>query len=241
MERLKHGEVDLDDSTGLDRNAILGCGQELVMPDGGFGFLIQSKSEATPGVNFFGRTIHPDQNLDKSDLHIGVFGEWIGEVRVDHVDGKGRRVGKRLVMLVFQFGWVWWWQVSLCYEDLGNSLGAIGIEDNTYVNPHRDGLARQPARLKPRHFHSSEGGSIKFIAMLVQELNVLRQAFLVDDHGHHGHALKVFGGHTVGVGHRDSTYHFWRGDFRAGVIDPILVWHLMNHWNRGNRILCAKA
>jgi hypothetical protein len=75
----------------------------------------------------------------------------------------------------------------------------------------------------------------------MQHLDVLGDAFGVDDHGQHGKALYIFLGDVGGVAGDDVADEDRHTDLGAGVVDAVLVRGLMNLPNRGSCILRAKA
>ena len=106
------------------------------MLDGCLGLLVEAKAEAAADAHILWKAIYTDQNGDDGDLHIRVSGEGIGEVRVHGMDGEGRRVGERIVMLVSLLRIGGAGQIALRDQNLGNGLAEIGMKDHAHVDPH---------------------------------------------------------------------------------------------------------
>ncbi len=84
------------------------------------------------------------------------------------------------------------------------------------------------ARLKFRLHYCSNGGLIEGCAVSVQELNVCRDAVVVNHHGQDGHALNFFSGHAFRVWHIYGAQQPGRCDLGSGVVHAILIRNLVD-------------
>jgi hypothetical protein len=77
-------------------------------------------------------------------------------------------------------------------------------------------------------FNRRDGGTIKCVAVRMQNLNVCRNAVGANHHGHHGHALYIFIGYVPRIRRDYGANQFGCGNLRARVVDAVLVGNLMN-------------
>jgi hypothetical protein len=77
-------------------------------------------------------------------------------------------------------------------------------------------------------FYGCDDSLIECLAVLVENLNMRRDAVGVNHHGEHSHALNVSEGNALRGWHINGAKQYRCGDLRPRVVDPILVWRLMN-------------
>src|ERR1035441_4562235 len=115
------GEIDHDFSTRGNGLTLLCGGEEPILPYGGLCLFVQSKAEAALNADILRQSICSHHHRNDGHLNPGMRYIRIYKIRVNRVDGEGRSVRQRVVMLVFEFRCIRHGQVSLGDEDFGRS------------------------------------------------------------------------------------------------------------------------
>src|ERR1039458_2506808 len=83
------GEIDHDLSICGNWLALLGGGQEPILPNGGYGFLVQSKAKSALNANLFRQSIFTHHHRNDGHLHERVGRKRVSKIGVNRVDRVG--------------------------------------------------------------------------------------------------------------------------------------------------------